>query len=1571
MSRIINLFNPYVSDYEYKPIVVRKKTYGKEGTTGARSGTAVSGARSGTIAGDGARSGTHTYVFFGADITEKTKKEMEKVSKKDTTGNALKRLLGGARGAEVSMKDIFGNIDIQEQKDTYKKTSAWTPIFEYVYEDDTVSDLKKKIQYHTGIPTVCQYIFSLDTDTGEYITLDHEYTYADRLNRSYKDIEAFLPSGRNDTLPGRQEGRVAEGDARNRDTLSSKKGKATVISPLDFVDTKFIQKYNDKKIFLKDKRKYILTGYTEIFLYDFRDFLSLFDHHTFEKDIKDNEANMSLYYDGFIKKFFPFMDRLQFREVFSGNDLKTADFFHNISFINVQQDQVSFIRSLKSDLLLKQKEFTPGKTSYLSTNIRINFQIPPHTVFFDLRILFDQFILDENVPFAKMITYDATQRQIVVQKTFAGASAPTAGASAPDQTQVYEWKKNKPKNRAIVFRMREEKDTQTKRFVLVTIYENGRTVLSVSWNDGENVDFEGKSLALFKAFDHYMVNKINSMEKNVFRGIKKHFYYSPSDVTFDYFHVIFPLIFNTNVEKIDFSVLREFFNVFIAFTKTPKEIIEEQQRKKNGLVILYSRINQDIQIKEETMVLAEELNRMEATELSVEEEFPEEQRYIRVEMTGEWNTKVLIKGLRKFCDLNYIYNFVLRIFYLYFHFADLVAHRYPNIELLAGPLQKKITIPKRRGSLSSSSSHAMTTTTKKETLGIRNLQSVDADLFNYHKKLHGTDKEKYVPYSRNCQKGKQPIAFLSKTDAQESVADGTDGTRGVGTYGAYAMEYENKTRPGEMVYYVCTEKNYPYPGFLDNAKHPKGFCLPCCKKISSIENKRSPGYKKYIDCVGKVLEEQYDQEKDVQDQATIISNPLYIKEYTYNKILDTGRYGMLPKYLAMLFNNTASKEIVCNFIATNILHQGSKCYFLYGIPMPQRLFTAMIYLYPTHDATTEQEALNELITFALNKGDKLLNVLAEGYARFLYSDIKTLVKALKSYECDQNVLIDLVSLFLNINIILFKDIDGHVSLELTTQKESIQRALIQPKKKTGVILKTVVSSFIGANKVVYRPICHLTVPPTKSATSTASAKSAKSAKSTASTDDISASIRETFLFDINTPIVSSIFSLIEFTSLHTSPSSSSSIQKSSLVSHVNLETLLRHLPQGFITQQYIHPSDYLVSEVTIKDTFSFPVSKSLPAKDIPIVRKRKYGHVNKILSFFFPYSSSLFKALSIVPKTVVIFLPSHTIVALVLNTNFLIRTAPAPHAAVRNLTPLYITYKIEDSEEYSKTMQKIEPSLDKEIVTLRNFHERYNLLVLELSYFLQNEINEPFIAKIYKEVQSSERLKTHDLRKTIRKKLKAYIEEYYEDIDVGEEYVSSDYGQLKDALYVYARRAREGVSGSVHSTRGAEGTSSPSRKELLTSILENREYFDFNFNKNTKNTLQSLLNTYDSNGDLSIKADVHKILKGIINNIVYIMSSSSLQSSSVENIRKICTSYETKNACEAVQGTVSNQCSWKSQCLMNISKADLDIHINRITEEMMQNYTKRHMILSGITQSLLFGDKFTERDTEVLERSVL
>lgn len=180
-------------------------------------------------------------------------------------------------------------------------------------------------------------------------------------------------------------------------------------------------------------------------------------------------------------------------------------------------------------------------------------------------------------------------------------------------------------------------------------------------------------------------------------------------------------------------------------------------------------------------------------------------------------------------------------------------------------------------------------------------KSRDPDLYIF--KRFGSD----VVYSRICQKDHQPIPYTP-----EEYARLDSKTK------AKAVQYWNFTTKSPM-YYICPNCKYPYLSFIVG-QHPRGYCLPCCKKtaLSVAEDKAgSPNSGSKKDIIYNVCLDQHSY--DEQDTPTASSR--YIMNY--GKAVEISRIGRLPDMLdKYLLYNLEDTDIVGDIGITTLKING-------------------------------------------------------------------------------------------------------------------------------------------------------------------------------------------------------------------------------------------------------------------------------------------------------------------------------------------------------------------------------------------------------------------------------------------------------------------------------------------------------------------------------------------------------------------------------------------------------------------------------------------------------------------------
>lgn len=185
---------------------------------------------------------------------------------------------------------------------------------------------------------------------------------------------------------------------------------------------------------------------------------------------------------------------------------------------------------------------------------------------------------------------------------------------------------------------------------------------------------------------------------------------------------------------------------------------------------------------------------------------------------------------------------------------------------------------------------------------LRKLKEIDPELYNLKK--YGSKKV----YSIICQNPNQPVVYTEDEIRDMSVADRKK-----------LVKYWNFTLNRDA-FYGCPNKKYPHLSFKVGV-HPKGYCLPCCKKSeSSIDSKKAR--------INEICLRKHVWTDDLAEEEAGLSRHVI----NYGKDVDTGRLSKLPpSSLSQLVANTLEET-----------HHG---YYLYGVPQhyPGLEYAGLVY----------------------------------------------------------------------------------------------------------------------------------------------------------------------------------------------------------------------------------------------------------------------------------------------------------------------------------------------------------------------------------------------------------------------------------------------------------------------------------------------------------------------------------------------------------------------------------------------------------------------------------------------------
>ena len=269
-----------------------------------------------------------------------------------------------------------------------------------------------------------------------------------------------------------------------------------------------------------------------------------------------------------------------------------------------------------------------------------------------------------------------------------------------------------------------------------------------------------------------------------------------------------------------------------------------------------------------------------------------------------------------------------------------------------------------------------------------------------------------------------------------------------------AVKYWNFTT-NKDAYYICPNPKYPHVKFIVK-KHPKDFCIPCCKKTNIDTGKTD---------VKKVIHDMcLKNHKYINDIKTITLGSRYIM--SYGKDVEPGRLSRLPdnSLEPLLYETFSSNETGVDYECVT-----TDGYYLYGVTQ---------HFNGINDAgilniilTTIEMSIMEFIVYVknlINETPNKFNILLNGKIFKYFTDFNDFLSILTDTFTEsannlkeQNItkipwseiLIDFIFLFCNINIVMFvHNKNTRIKLQVPHYINSKEQFL-SPEFKYIIILK--------------------------------------------------------------------------------------------------------------------------------------------------------------------------------------------------------------------------------------------------------------------------------------------------------------------------------------------------------------------------------------------------------------------------------------------------------------------------------------------------------------------------------------
>lgn len=321
------------------------------------------------------------------------------------------------------------------------------------------------------------------------------------------------------------------------------------------------------------------------------------------------------------------------------------------------------------------------------------------------------------------------------------------------------------------------------------------------------------------------------------------------------------------------------------------------------------------------------------------------------------------------------------------------------------------------------------------------LKEMDPEAYDFRR------NDNAMVYSRLCQHKDQPVMY-SKEEFQKMKSTQKD----------KLFEYWNFTR-NEKAYFACPDVKKPYISFIVN-KHPKDFCLICCKITPSdpdiVKNKNIKKTQIYNACKE---DHYYSGNKIIRQKSKYIM--------TYGKDIDTGRISHLPdETISPLFKDTIydyslnKEDPNINFELCN-----TKAYYIYGTHQTIGMISY------TGGVVSIAHAMNmpytDLVGMCISHLKQFgFEILLDGELPDHFTNVKELMEVMKNLFIDTSpkvvvhpfnkwneLFIDMVKLYLQTTVLMFEDI-GYNNIDFIIPP-NIKRAdeMISPQHKFILLLK--------------------------------------------------------------------------------------------------------------------------------------------------------------------------------------------------------------------------------------------------------------------------------------------------------------------------------------------------------------------------------------------------------------------------------------------------------------------------------------------------------------------------------------
>lgn len=644
-----------------------------------------------------------------------------------------------------------------------KTTGFFNFIYDFIFENEKINEIKKKIYAYMNISIYSQHLFYIrksDIDNElEGITLG--YKIITNRGNTYNSLLLNMFNETKDTI---------------------------VNIP---IDPYFISQFEDlKTVSVKDFGNILLNQYQDkdintFYCFDLNNIVNIISKSNVLIDNLISNPNIfNDFYTGFIVKYFPLIEESNLINVLNEK-------YDKLNKRNIINDAYYFEQVMKMFKLTDKEKIKGLINDFNITLANLNF----YNKFIDNKVsdiriinnynLFNYLELNDNMVF---IAYrNKNKVQIKVFNKFYKNSYDYVSKKWINHV------KKSLLDKEIMLKMRKSSDPTSRNYnsyISLIIYETGNLSASIGWKqyDKANEKSIEKVIEVIKT-QIEKINKINRL--NIFRLDNNKLFIDKLNTHIDKLNISTYL--NLKLTSNDYNLLKLFIKYFSLFIDIDTE---KSSFYSTVLYLKYKRSGYKLS-------KGPKIRLMGKNEIQLDEN-EEINKGISLELSGTDNPQFKIEGVDNFEEANDILNIFIRIIYLYLNYKS-----YPDLNEFFEPIIKNIK-------------NENTSKIYKGVKSVKILQQIDPKLFNY-----STKSGKFDFYSRLCQSSKQPmglsdqeIAAYKNKNPNKVVLRVESKTR-EGTYNNYVCKDPVYKFPG----FIAKEKhpsNYCLPCcFKKDPREPK------------------------------------------------------------------------------------------------------------------------------------------------------------------------------------------------------------------------------------------------------------------------------------------------------------------------------------------------------------------------------------------------------------------------------------------------------------------------------------------------------------------------------------------------------------------------------------------------------------------------------------------------------------------------------------------------------------------------------------------------------------------------------